>query len=491
MSDFLESRLEKIVLEAQREFQTPAISLAILRGGEIIFEAGYGTRTLGAEETVDADTSYAIASMSKSMTAAILAGLVEQGAISWDDRVSDYLPDFRLQDGTASREFRVRDLLIHNSGLRSEAGGTIWYGSDRTRLEVVRRLRFLRPVSDFRERFAYQNVTFLVAGLVAEAVSGERWDDLIQRRIFDPLGMTRSFPTLSARDASAIGNIASPHALIQGQTSVIPYRGHDNIAPAASVHSTAHDLARYLAMFLNRGMAGEKRILSEASVAELHRSHMVGRDLVPVAHPRLKPAFATYGYGWFIDSYGGEKRVYHSGGVDGMRGQIALFPERGSGVVVLSNSENQYAYQSVLMTIEDWLIGAEPVDWVRTYSEFARTNPDRTELPERISGTAPLHALEAYCGTFCDSVAGEIVVSERAGNLRLEFVRTPAFRAELSHYHYDTFRLRWDDRYISDGLVTFVTGSAGRVDGLTLDQPRLLDVDFGELDPMIRRAAGA
>ena len=132
MSDFLESRLEKIVLEAQREFQTPAISLAILRGGEIIFEAGYGTRTLGAEETVDADTSYAIASMSKSMTAAILAGLVEQGAISWDDRVSDYLPDFRLQDGTASREFRVRDLLIHNSGLRSEAGGTIWYGSDRT-----------------------------------------------------------------------------------------------------------------------------------------------------------------------------------------------------------------------------------------------------------------------------------------------------------------------------------------------------------------------
>ena len=276
--------------------------MAILRGGEIIFEAGYGTRTLGAEETVDADTSYAIASMSKSMTAAILAGLVEQGAISWDDRVSDYLPDFRLQDGTASREFRVRDLLIHNSGLRSEAGGTIWYGSDRTRQEVVRGLRFLRPVSDFRERFAYQNVTFLVAGLVAEAVSGERWDDLIQRRIFDPLGLTRSFPTLSARDASAIGNIASPHALIQGQTSVIPYRGHDNIAPAASVHSTAHDLARYLAMFLNRGMAGEKRILSEASVAELHRSHMVGRDLVPVAHPRLRPAFATYGYGWFIDS---------------------------------------------------------------------------------------------------------------------------------------------------------------------------------------------
>lgn len=112
MNDFLESRLEKTVLEAQREFQTPAISLAILRDGKIIFEAGYGTRTLGADETVDADTSYAIASMSKSMTAAVLAGLVEEGALSWDDRVSNYLPDFRLQDGTASREFRDRKSVV-------------------------------------------------------------------------------------------------------------------------------------------------------------------------------------------------------------------------------------------------------------------------------------------------------------------------------------------------------------------------------------------
>lgn len=484
--------IERVVRTAQQTFPTPSLSLAVIQDGEIVYENGFGTRTLGVMEPVDEHTSYAIASMSKSTVSTILGMMVDAKKLSWQDRVVDLLPSFRLWDEVASRGMRVIDLMIHGSGLVGESGGTIWYGSNYDRREVVRRLRFLRPVATFREEFMYQNVAFLVGGEIIEAVSGKSWDTWLKERVFEPLGMNRSFATMAARDAAGIGNIATPYAPLpygsDAPLSAIPYRNHDNVGGAASVHSTAHDLALYLRMFLGKGTVDGVTYLSEETVRDLHTPMMIDRRNIhktPV-HPRLKLHFPSYGLGWFIDDYGHTKRIYHSGGVDGMRGRMSMFPELNAGVVVLSNSENNQAYMSVIQTVEDMLLGWEPVDWIGAYEDARRSRPVETVVP--VANTvAPETA--TICGVYEDSVSGPIEVTERDGAVRFEFVNSPAFRGTMTHVHYDTFRVVWDDRYVPDGLVTFYRNHDGVINALHLEQPRLLDVDFSEMDASVRKVA--
>ena len=488
MNTFNADRLKEIILRAMQIFSTPAVSVTVIKNGEIVFSEGFGTRTLGKDEPVDDQTSYAIASMSKSTVSASLAMLHEQKAFDWEDPVSKYLPEFRLYDDFASKEIRVLDLLIHNCGLRSESAGTLWYGSDYSREEIIRRLRFLRPVSSFRSKQAYQNVCFLAAGLVIQAITGQTWDDFVAQNLFIPLNMTRTFPNIASLQSSGIGNIATPHAMIDGKLSIIPYRDHDNVGPAASVHSTARDLSQYLLMFLNHGSFENRKILSPESIDFLHEPHMLynqSREETMI-HPRMRATFPTFGLGWRVQDYCGMKSVGHSGGVDGMRGRMEMLPEINSAVVVLSNSEDRRTYYSTLYTALDMLAGFEPIDWIEAWkndTEFHKQLP----VPEKIPNTSPSLTLDQYAGIYQDSAYGELSVKQENCRLVLRFSHTPAFTADLEHWHYDTFKIIWRDPYIPKGLVTFLLGSDGKVNAFHLDQPRLLDVDFSELDDAIRK----
>lgn len=491
MEKFDTNSFSQTILQATRAFSTPAVSVAIIQNNAVVFASGFGTRTLGKQEPVNEHTSYAIASMSKSTVSASLAILQEQNAFCWDDPVSKFLPDFRLYDDFASKEIRVIDLLLHRCGLNSESAGTLWYGSDYSREEVIRRLRYLRPVSSFRSTYAYQNVCYLAAGLVIQAISGQTWDDFVTENIFTPLGMYRTFPNIAGMRASGINNVATPHAVIDGEMSCVPYRDHDNVGPAASVHSTAWDLAQYLMMFLNHGTYGDRQILSEQSVDFLHMPHIIYNQTpaAKMVHPRMFAQFPAYGLGWYIQDYCGIKSVGHSGGVDGMRGRMELFPEKGCAAVVLTNSEDRRAYYSILYTAFDMLLGLESVNWIEAWQKD-KESANKPADPERIADTNPSLPIDQYTGVFRDVAYGDITVKIEEGKLVLRFSHTPAFTADLKHWHFDTFRLVWRDRYIPKGLVTFILDSNGKVNAIHLDQPRLLDVDFTELEDQIRKVSG-
>lgn len=488
MNTFNANKLREIISCAMQIFSTPAVSVTVIQKGEVVFSEGFGTLTLGKNESVDDQTSYAIASMSKSTVSAALAMLQEQKSLEWEDPVVKYLPEFRLYDDFASKEIRVIDLLIHNCGLRSESAGTIWYGSDYSREEIIRRLCFLRPSSSFRSKQAYQNVCYLAAGLIVQAITGQSWDDFVAQNLFMPLNMTRTYPNIASLRSSNIRNIASPHAVINGKLSVIPYRDHDNIGPAASVHSTSWDLAQYLLMFLNRGTYKNRKLLSPESVDFLHKPHMLYNQSQEeiLIHPRMRVNFPTFGLGWRVQDYCGMKSVGHSGGVDGMRGRMEMLPEIDSAVVVLTNSEDRRTYYSTLYTVLDMLSGFEPTDWIEAWKNDPESNKQPAE-PERILNTNPVLALDQYTGIYQDSAYGELFLKQENGKLVLRFSHTPAFTADLEHWHYNTFRTIWHDSYIPKGLVTFSLGSDGKVNSLHLDQPRLLDVDFTELDDTIRK----
>ncbi|HZW02523.1 MAG TPA: serine hydrolase, partial [Anaerolineaceae bacterium] len=425
--------LNELARRALAQFEVPGVAVAIVKDGEIIAAEGFGQRSLGAPDPVDAHSLFGIASISKTFTATALAMLVDEGRLAWDDPVSRYLPDFQLADPFASRELRVRDLLIHNSGLGEVSGGTVWYGSDLSRAEVVRRLRYLPPAASFRSRFAYQNVTFLVAGQIVQAITGQSWDQVVCERIFQPLGMTRSttsVPALLERD-----NVAQPHARIRAAVRPVPIRSHDNVGPAASINTSAIELAQYALLHLGRGATAGRQLFSEQRSAELWSA----QTAIPIEPPhpalqRLQPRFYAYGLGWYLRDYRSRKVVSHSGGVDGYRTLLTLVPEENLGVIVLSNQETAITH-AITYTLLDDVFGAPPFDWVAAYTAAAAEGRQteearqRQQAAERVSNTRPSLPLEGYAGAYADPLVDAVSVALEDNRLTLRFQHTPAFTA--------------------------------------------------------------
>ncbi len=479
------------VLDGMRVLRVPALSLAVIRDDALIFAGGFGLRDEATQAPADEHTTYAIASISKTFTATALAMLVDEGKLGWDQYVTEILPGFALMDDFATREMRVRDLLVHRSGLGEVSGGTIWYGSDLGRDEVARRLRYLRPASSFRSAYAYQNVMYLVAGQLIPAITGQSWDDFVQQRILDPLGMADSAPNYARGRSNA--NMATPYAPLpyasRGAMHPIPYRDHDNVGPAASLHASAWDLAQYLRLHLEDGRFGGTPLVRAAGMHELHMPQMAipnQRASGPLAH--LAPRFTTYALGWRVQDYRGRKLVQHSGGVDGMRTLVTMLPEAGLGVVALTNAEAPLTYPVTFRVLDELLgLGAQAVDSLPLYRQAAEeearayADEEQARAAARVAGTRPSLPAEALAGRYASPLIDGVDVCAEGGRLWLRFAHTPAFTADLEHWHYDTYRLTWLDPYIPWGLVTFQQDSRGRASALAFDQPALLDVDFDEL----------
>ncbi|RPJ80558.1 MAG: class A beta-lactamase-related serine hydrolase, partial [Acidobacteria bacterium] len=199
--------LDATVNRVMKAFEVPGIGLAVVKDDSVVVSRGYGVRKLGEPAQVDAKTLFGIASNTKVFTAAALGLLVEEGKLRWDGPVIDYLPWFQMWDPYVTRELTIRDLLVHRSGLGLGAGDLLWWPpSTYNRKEIAAKLRYIRPASSFRSAYAYDNVLYLVAGEVIEALSGQSWEDFVGSRLLARVGMTGS--NLKHSAAAARGNIA-------------------------------------------------------------------------------------------------------------------------------------------------------------------------------------------------------------------------------------------------------------------------------------------
>src|SRR5690606_19066855 len=208
----------------------------------------------------------------------------------------------------------------------------LWYGSDLTREDIVRRVRWLEPSWSFRSQFGYQNIMYLAAGEVAEELSGRSWDELVQERIFAPLGMRTS--TTAIRPLASMRNVATPHSRIDGKVSPITWRDIDNAGPAGSINSNVREMAAWVRLQLRRGEFNGHRIVSEANHREMWSPHTIIQ--IDTAAERLYPEthFRTYGLGWFLEDYRGRRLVHHGGNIDGMSALVAMMPEHDVGLVI-------------------------------------------------------------------------------------------------------------------------------------------------------------
>lgn len=479
------SHWNKVIEKVQEKFLIPGIAVGLLDKNGFSYTKGFGTLSITDTRVVDENSIFALASISKSTASAGLSILVDEGKIKWTDQVRRFLPDFALYDAFATKEIQIRDLLIHNSGLSPVSGGTIWYDSTITRKEVVHRLRYLKPTASFRSSYAYQNICYLVAGEIIEAITGETWDEFIYHRIFQPLGMNRTSTRLS--DLPIIQNYTKPHTWLNESIVEIPYRNHENVGAGAAINSSADDWLKYLGLFLNDGQHNGKQIISPERIKEMwFPQTIIPDENVPTD---LASLFNAYGMGWFLREYAGEKVVNHSGGVDGMRTQMCILPSSGIGFLIFTNLEPGYGLKAIYYSLLDLITKNEiRTDWIVYYYDlqkqyFEGLGQEQVERQKkRKINTSHRFPKSVYCGVYFDPKVGNILVSLNDDRMRLDFEQSRCFHANLSHWENDTFEIHWDDPFIPKGLLTFKFDDNGTPEQLILDQPNLLDVDFSELE---------
>jgi CubicO group peptidase (beta-lactamase class C family) len=473
--------LDQWVTRAMRTFEVPGIGLAIVKDDTVVVATGYGVRKFGDPAPVDARTLFGIASNTKAFTATALGLLVEEKKIEWDAPVIRYLPAFAMSDPYVTRELTVRDLLVHRSGLGLGAGDLLWWPpSSYNRKEIAHRLRFIPLEKSFRSAYAYDNVLYLIAGEVIEAISGQSWEDFISSRILSKVGMTGSNVRHSA--AMSGGNVATTHARIDGKVRPIAPFDSDNTNPAGGINSSAEDMAKWLRVQLSGGLlASGSRLFSAATAREL--TSIVTPMAVnnpPPELPPLKSNFNGYALGFSIRDYRGHKLVAHTGGLPGYVSRLAMIPDLNLGVVVLTNQESGEAFESIALHVLDHYLGAPAFDWIdgfrqlktRTATEVAARERDASS--SRYASSKPSLPLSKYAGTYRDAWYGDVEITPRApspataernGALTIRFTRTPLLTGTLAHWQYDTFIARWTDRELrADAFITFALNPDGSID---------------------------
>lgn len=463
--------LDQYVAKAVKDWNVAGFSIAVVHKGRLVFAKGYGVREVGRPEPIDTSTIFAIASTTKAITGAALGMLVDEGKVRWDDPVTKYLPGFELHDPYATREVTVRDLMTHRAGLPN--ADFLWTGGDNSREEAIRRLRFLQPSYSFRAGYVYHNVMVSAAGEVVEAASGMSWDDFVTTRIFQPLGMTRSVTTLAASQTR--DNRASPHWPRNDSLFVIKNSMADGIGPAGSVWSSAADMAKWVRFLLDSGRVDGRRLLQPATWAELFRPVTMLGPVGPNAAPQLRlsqPHFRTYALGWFQQDYQGRQVDFHTGSLNGMIAINGLIREEGLGVYVLGNTDHAELRHAVMFKTFDLFLGLPTRDWsgemlaMRRADEAREDSTARRAESRRVVGTSPSLPLERYAGTFADSLYGRVVVTLEDGALRIRSSSTQV--ASLEHWHFDTFRARWDDWWRGRATVSFIVEPNGAADRLEI-----------------------
>jgi len=485
----LPADFDATVEHAMAAFQVPGVSIAAVRDGQTVLLRGYGTRQLGVEAPVDAHTVFGIGSNTKALTAALLAMLVDEGRVRWDDRVVDHLPGFALADTAVTRQLTLRDLIAHRSGLGTGAGDLLVFpASTHSRDDILTRMQALPLRHPFRGGFRYNNLMYLVAGAVIERVTGRSWEENVHERIFAPLAMRDAGTSGEEFDPSA--NWAVPHRRLDGELRPVTPAVFDNGAPAGSINASASDLAAWMMVQLDSGRAGERRLWSAERTRELWSMQ---NPIPPGAAPPELPAWHTptqgYGLGFLLREYRGRQVVYHSGEVPGYFSHLYLLPDARVGVAVLTNAETPLSH-ALAMTVVDALIGAEPSDWVDGMLAVAARGDsiaavrEEQQAAERDSLRESSLPLARMAGRYRDAWYGEVELVGEGRGLVMRFAHTPALVGDLLHWGGDVFLVRWRDRGVPDALATFEvnSGAVRRIRMRSFSPRAHLRYDFQDLE---------
>ena len=465
--------LEVLIAEAMGEWKVPGLAVAVVQNGEVALVGAYGLRDVEAGLPVTTDTQFTICSITKSFTATGLALLVDERRLDWTKPVRDYIPEFRLHDAVATDRITVRDLLCHHSGLPRH--DWVHMLGDLSPAQMLAAMRYLEPSDDIRSTHQYSNLGYLVAGMVAERISGQSWTEFTHARLTDKLHMNVTF---TAEDLAAADDAAVPYSM-DGDTRLRAKRWPIRVTAAGGINTSIASFANWLRLHLDKGEFEGQRLLSPNSVQELQ---------TPRVHVAA-PEFAEYGdvhcgLGLRSHQYRGERVVWHSGGWIGWSTLMTMLPDRGVGVAVFTNRNPNPVTEIFANYVFDRVCGKEPIPWLDRRREQRRKAVAQLEIDRqartaaRRPNTRPSHDLADYAGDYDHPGYGRMTITHAEGKLSWAY---RGMSEPLAHRHYDIFELpEAAGRLLPDRFaISFSTDREGNIASLAAPfEPLVKDVVF-------------
>ena len=475
---------DSFVNHAIKDWEVPAVAIAIVKNGNVVFMGGFGMRDVSNKLPATSKTLFAIGSCTKAFTTFVMGTLVDEGKLDRDAPVRTYAPEIRFYDRAASDLMTPRDLVTHRSGLPRH--DLVWYNATLSRTEVVSRLPYLEPSETIRAKFQYNNIMFMTAGYLVDKLSGMTWEEAVRKRVFEPLEMTSS--NFSVKDSQKTPDFARPYDDRDDRIVEIPFRDITNAGPAGSINSSVSEMARWLAVNSQKGKFAGRQLISAKILADIHSPQMTTGT--PQERPEI--ASAGYGLGWGVDEYRGHRRAVHGGGIDGFSAMTTIFPHDELGLVVLSNMNGTQLPEMLSRHAADRILALSPIDWsgealnkkkaAKDAAKSAKTKKTTVRRPD----TKPAHVLEEYAGTFEHPGYGTIRVEARDGKLHFSF---NGIDAELEHWHFEFWNAvkNAKDPAFEDMKVQFLTGVKGFVEGLSVPfEARIKPIVFSKsADPRL------
>lgn len=421
-----------------RASRIPGAALAVVAGNEIVFAAGLGRRDLQRQLPLTTQTAFPIASTTKAMNATLLGILVDEGRLAWDAPAQQYLVGFHLGDALASAQVTVRDLVTMRTGL--PAHDFVWNENPITRAQLVECIAHLPVSAGLRERFRYNNLTATLAGHIAEVVTGREWNDLVRVRLLEPLGMhTTGFVVPESGEVTCAYHENSRRELLETPRVIAAL-----IAPAGgSIHSTIEDMTRWLRFNLRGGVVAGEQLIKRETLAQIHSPWvLMGSD------PAAPSSGASYGLGWFVDTYQGHPRISHTGHLYDVNSCVTLFPTAGLGMVSFTNFASARLAAVINEHAFDILSGLSPArsleQVLSLYEQKIDDTRRRNDAVPRIEDTAPSRRLQEYAGTYSHPGYGPIEI--RLQGPELYFYRNDLI-LPLMHWHYDAWVVAPNDSF--------------------------------------------
>ena len=475
-----QEKYNQAVEKAYDTFKPTGLSVAIVKDGEVIYEKTEGYANINQMEFLNHHDIFNIASCTKAFTAAAIGKLVQEKSLSWDDKVIDYIPEFKLEDDYITRHLNLKDILSHRSGFGTFYGDLLWYNTHYSNEEVIQRMQNIPIIYEFRTNFGYQNNMYMIAGEIIEKVSGMPWEDYIQENFLDPLEMSN---TRTSNDQfEGTEEIAHPHF----KDSLIGIYDFEATKAAASIWSSTQDLSHWAMMWLNNGIYKNDTILQPETVRTLFSP----QTILSVSEEResFGMHFRNYALGWSTYDYNNRKIVEHNGGMPGYISKVALIPEENMAVIILNNGFDTFGNTSLFYSIVDIATEKSTHDWIQYYadikekSEKSENEYRQKRLTTQDTSMKPDLAPQKFTGLYQDKMYGKAEI--KIENQELICTLLPAkevFTSKMKHWNKNTYRVDFKDPFLPFGLVTFEMNHSNEVTGFKIDLPSH-DFHFKNLD---------
>ncbi len=487
-------QIDKLVQNALLKFNVAGVGVAVVKDNKVIHLKGYGVTSVKTKEKVNAHTRFAIASNSKAFTSMALAILVDRKQLNWNDKVVDYIPEFKMYNAYVTANFTIVDLLTHRSGLGLGAGDLMFFpdGADFTMDDVVKSFQYQKPQSGFRTKFDYDNLLYMVAGEVVKRISGKSWSAFIEENIMKPLGMNESAGTY--KRLTDKNNVATPHAEIKGKIiPLVPF----NIgvgASAGGINASISDLTKWVMMHLNNGIYGDNKILvSLKNHNKMWRPYTI-RSFKPIAKAPYKTHLSAYGLGWGIVDLNGYMMYSHTGGLPGMLSQILLIPEMGLSIIILTNTSDGGGtlFSAISNTIVDSYLGLPKSDWINRYYTATQKHQQKGDAVtdkvwQTVEKAKSTHINTSnYVGFYKDNWFGMIEIFLKNKQLWFKSSRSPKLNGPMYFYKANTFAIKWAYQDMNaDAFAMFTLDENGKAIALKMKgiSPNIdFSFDFQDLD---------